>query len=163
MRTAGRIAESGILTKNRLSGQNARTACLFCCLLRREQESRRHFQMVFDRIVWEKLVHLRGEIRRKRCRLQASRWCRTGCSFPPAQRTAAAKSSPAGKSVSSWVPPRWVVREKGYLVKNTPFVLWAQYALFIREALFGDWWGGFAARAKEKHRFYRTDANLAES
>lgn len=33
MRTAGRIAESGILTKNRLSGQNARTACFFFLLL----------------------------------------------------------------------------------------------------------------------------------
>lgn len=32
MRTAGRIAESRILTKNRLSGQNARTACFFLLL-----------------------------------------------------------------------------------------------------------------------------------
>lgn len=131
MRTAGRIAESRILTKNRLSGQNARTACFFCCLLRREQESRRHFQMVFARVVWENLVHLRGEIRRERCRLQASRWCMSGRSFPPARRSEAAKSSPAGKSVSSWVPPRWVVREKGYLVKNTSFLIWAQVRTFL--------------------------------
>lgn len=162
MRTAGRTAESGILTKNRLSGQNARTACFFCCLLRREQESRRHFQMVFARVVWENLVHLRGEIRRERCRLQASRWCMSGRSFPPARRSEAAKSSPAGKSVSSWVPPRWVVREKGYLVKNTSFLIWAQVRTFLLARHFlvtGG--GGFAARAKEKHRFYRIDANLA--
>lgn len=104
---------------------------VFSYLLRREQESRRHFQIVFARVVREKLMHFRGEIRRERCRLQASRWCRSGCSLPPAQRTAAAKSSPAGKSVSSWVPPRWVVREKGYLVKNTSFLIWAQVRTFL--------------------------------
>lgn len=160
MRTAGRIAESGILTKNRLSEQNARTACL-SYLLRREQESSRHFQMVFARIVRENLVHLRGEIRRGRCRLQASRWCRSGCSLPPAQRTAAAKSSPAGKSVSSWVPPRWGVRGKGLSCGHDERIHHLCYG--HKYALFGDWGGGFAARAKEKHRFYRTDANLAES
>ena len=110
-------------------------------------------------------MHLRDEIRRERCRLQASRWCRSGCSLPPAQRTAAAKSSPAGKSVSSWVPPRWVVRGKGLSCGHDErihhFCYGRKYALFISEALFGDWGGGFAARAKEKHRFYRTDANLA--
>lgn len=107
-------------------------------------------------------MHLRDEIRRERCRLQASRWCRSGCSLPPAQRTAAAKSSPAGKSVSSWVPPRWVVRGKGLSCKEyTICDMDASTHFFISEALFGDWGGGFAARAKEKHRFYRTDANLA--
>lgn len=139
---------------------------VFSYLLRREQESRRHFQIVFARVVREKLMHFRGEIRRERCRLQASRWCRSGCSLPPAQRTAAAKSSPAGKSVSSWVPPRWVVREKGYLVATmqgyTICAMGASTHFFISEALWvtGE---GFAARAKEKHRFYRIDANLAES
>lgn len=165
MRTAGRIAESRILTKNGCPGKTLEQP-VFSYLLCREQESRRHFQMVFARVVWENLVHLRGEIRRGRCRLQASRWCRSGYSFPPAQRTAAAKSSPAGKSVSSWVPPRWVVRGKGLSCGHDERIhhlcYGRKYALFIREALWvtGE---GFAARAKEKHRFYRTDANLAES
>ena len=54
--------------------------------------------------------------------------------------------------------------ERGYLVKNTPFVIWTQVRTFLLARHFlvtGG--GGFAARAKEKHRFYRTDANLAES
>lgn len=130
MRTAGRIAESRILTKNGCPGKTLEQP-VFSYLLCREQESRRHFQMVFARVVWENLVHLRGEIRRGRCRLQASRWCRSGYSFPPARRSGAAKSSPAGKSVSSWGPPRWVVRKKGYLVKNTPFLIWAQVRTFL--------------------------------
>lgn len=52
--------------------------------------------------------------------------------------------------------------ERGYLVKNTPFVIWTQVRTFLLARHFlvtGG--GGFAARAKEKHRFYRTDANLA--
>ena len=56
--------------------------------------------------------------------------------------------------------------ERGYLVATmkeyTISDMGASTHFFISEALFGDW-GGFAARAKEKHRFYRTDANLAES
>lgn len=151
MRTAGRIAESRILTKNRLSGQNARTACSFCCLLRRKQESRRHFQIVFARVVRENLMHLRGEIRCERCRLQASRWCRSGRSLPPAQRTAAAKSSPAGKSVSLWVPPRWVVRGKGLSCKEyTICDMDASTHFFISEALFGDWGGRIRCESKRK-------------
>lgn len=144
-------------------GKTLEQPVFFCCLLRREQESRRHFQVVFARVVREKLMHLRGEIRRERCRLQASRWCRSGCSFPPARRSGTAKSSSAGKSVSSWVPPRWVVRGKGLSCKEyTICDMDASTHFFISEALWvtGE---GFAARAKEKHRFYRTDANLAES
>lgn len=57
--------------------------------------------------------------------------------------------------------------ERGYLVTTmkgyTICAMGASKHFFISEALFGDWGGGFAARAKEKHRFYRTDANLAES
>ena len=57
--------------------------------------------------------------------------------------------------------------ERGYLVPTmkgyTICAMDASTHFFISEALFGDWGGGFAARAKEKHRFYRIDANLAES
>lgn len=123
-------------------GKTLEQPVFFCCLLRREQESRRHFQVVFARVVREKLMHLRGEIRRERCRLQASRWCRSGCSFPPARRSGTAKSSPAGKSVSSWVPPRWVVRGKGLSCGHDERIhhlcYGRKYALFISEALFGD-------------------------
>lgn len=49
-------------------GKTLEQPVFFCCLLRREQESRRHFQVVFARVVREKLMHLRGEIRRGRCR-----------------------------------------------------------------------------------------------
>ena len=98
--------------------------------------------MVFARIVRENLVHLRGEIRRGRCRLQASRWCRSGCSLPPARRSGTAKSSSAGKSVSSWVPPRWGVRGKGLSCGHDERIhhlcYGRKYALFISEALFGD-------------------------
>lgn len=125
---------------------------VFSYLLRREQESRRHFQIVFARVVREKLMHFRGEIRRERCRLQASRWCRSGCSLPPAQRTAAAKSSPAGKSVSSWVPPRWVVREKGLSCGHDERIHHLCYGrnthFFISEELFGDW-GDLLRRQKK--------------
>ena len=56
--------------------------------------------------------------------------------------------------------------ERGYLVATmkgyTICAMGASTHFFISEALWvtGE---GFAARAKEKHRFYRTDANLAES
>lgn len=87
-------------------------------------------------------MHLRDEIRRERCRLQASRWCRSGCSLPPARRSGTAKSSSAGKSVSSWVPPRWGVRGKGLSCGHDERIhhlcYGRKYALFISEALFGD-------------------------
>ena len=104
--------------------------------------------MVFARIVRENLVHLRGEIRRGRCRLQASRWCRSGCSLPPAQRTAAAKSSPAGKSVSSWVPPRWGVRGKGLSCGHDERIHHLCYG--HKYALFGDWGGEDSLRGQKK-------------
>lgn len=107
--------------------------------------------MVFARIVRENLMHLRDEIRRERCRSQASRWCRSGCSFPPAQRAAAAKSSSAGKPVSSWVPPRWVVRGKGLSCKEyTICDMDASTHFFISEALFGDWGGEDSLRGQKK-------------
>lgn len=46
---------------------------------------------------------------------------------------------------------------KEYIISD----MGASTHFFISKALFGDWGGGFAARAKEKHRFYRIDANLA--
>lgn len=167
MRTAGRIAESGILTKNRLSEQNARTACLFL-LTPPGTGIQPSFPDGFR-------PHSPGKPR-------TSSWCNPPRTLPDCKRHGGAGRGAHFRQRSGQQQqnhhqqgnqfPHGFLQggsfgERGYLVATmkgyTICAMDASTHFLLARHFLVTGGGGFAARAKEKHRFYRTDANLAES